>query len=215
MLMQREAGPLDDFFEQEHPVELMVFVVAAGTADARHAEAERDVQEAAGAASQLGKDVHPTDPAVLAAAAGNLRGDGTAAQLAECLRRLGKTIGVGRVSEDIPVMGIGFAIYGTWCDHEHGSSWRKAATSNASALVVGTVVTVMVLAAPIEGGVLLVAGAAVVGGIVAVGVGQFVDKLWDEHGNVVQTLDDVGQAAEHLGDDIGHMASKVRHSVFR
>lgn len=94
-------------------------------------------------------------------------------------------------------------------------------TSNASALVVGTVVTVMFLAAPIESGVLLVAGAVVVGGIVAVGVGEFVNKLWVEHFNVLQARGDVGQAAEHLGDDIGHDAgavghgtSKMWHSVF-
>ena len=200
--------------------------------------AERDAQEAAGEASQLGKDMHSTDPAVRSAAAGKLRGAGKAALLAGqdaeelavqtgrmgrgVYRGLGKTVGVGgRFLEDIPVVGIGFAMYGTWYDHEQGASWQKAATSNASALVVGTVVTVMILAAPIGGGVLLVAGAAVVGGIVAVGVGQFVNKLRDEHGNVVQALGDVGQAADHLGDDIGHAtgavghgASKMWHSVF-
>lgn len=104
-------------------------------------------------------------------------------------------------------------MYGTRYDHEQGASSQKAATSNASALVVGTVVTVMILAAPIEGGVLLIAGADVVGGIVAVGVEEFVNKLWDEHGNVLQALGNVGQAAEHLGHDIGHAAGSVGHGT--
>jgi len=69
--------------------------------------------------------------------------------------------------------------------------------------------------------VLGVAAGVAVGGVVAIGVGDFghnlIDENWgadiQQHGVAMGVVDGVGNSAVKTGKDLGHMASSVWHGI--